>query len=258
MQSRSGGCAGRAHASGVAPLTWADPGSERRLCRDLVDRAVRDAQEDELRRRVRRAGCLAPRAARSPPSRRARARPRSGFVRSFVCSSSRSGYRAAEVCPARPTSRQAAPRGARARPATRRRSRCTRRCRGSRRRGRACGCGGRPRRSRRAPRARGSERSFCGVGLPLDATAAPDVERVPQLEVLRLDVHPGAPHRRMQPRPPDLDGAVLRPEGEEAGRADDLAVAHGHERESRFRRPMRPAPARRRRAIPLASAAGRR
>ena len=68
------------------------------------------------------------------------------------------------------------------------------------------------------------------VGLPLDATAAPDVERVPQLEVLRVDVDPAAPHRRMQPRPPDLDGAVLGSECEEAGRADDLAVAHGHER----------------------------
>src|SRR6202008_4310579 len=48
--------------------------------------------------RTSRTGRRAPRAGRSPSSRRAHARPRFGFAGSCVRSSSRSGYRAAEVC----------------------------------------------------------------------------------------------------------------------------------------------------------------
>ena len=61
------------------------------------------------------------------------------------------------------------------------------------------------------------------VRLPLDAPAAPHLERVLQLEELRLDVRAGAPDGGVEPRPADLDGAVLGPEREEARRADDLA-----------------------------------
>ena len=69
-----------------------DPGPERRRGSDLRDGAVGDAQQDELRRSPRRARRLAARAARSPSSRRARARRRSEHSRSSSpCSSSRFG-----------------------------------------------------------------------------------------------------------------------------------------------------------------------
>src|SRR5918994_1227357 len=49
-----------------------------------------------------------------------------------------------------------------------------------------------------------------------------------ELEELRLDVRTCAPERGVQPRPADLDGAVLRPQGEEARRAGHLVVTQCH------------------------------
>ena len=62
------------------------------------------------------------------------------------------------------------------------------------------------------------------VGLELDATASPRLERVAHLEQLRLDVRARAPGRRVEPRPADLDRAVLGAQREEPRRADDLLV----------------------------------
>src|SRR6478735_2722570 len=58
------------------------------------------------------------------------------------------------------------------------------------------------------------------VRLELDATAAEDVEGIVQLEKLGLRVRAGAPGRRCQPRPADLEAPVLGPQREEPGRAD--------------------------------------
>ena len=56
----------------------------------------------------------------------------------------------------------------------------------------------------------------------LDAAAAPRLERMAELEELRLDVRPGAPCGRAEPGPADLDGAVLGSQGQEAGRPGGL------------------------------------
>ena len=62
------------------------------------------------------------------------------------------------------------------------------------------------------------------VGLELHAAAAPALEGVRELEQLRLDVGARAPGGGVQPRPADLDRAVLGPEREEPRRADDLPL----------------------------------
>ena len=74
---------GSSARSGVAPLTCAIQGPTRRLCRDLGDRAVRDAQEDELRRRARRAGCRA-RASRALTAEPTRPRAPTIRIRSII------------------------------------------------------------------------------------------------------------------------------------------------------------------------------
>ena len=72
-----------------------------------------------------------------------------------------------------------------------------------------------------------------GVRLELDPPAAEDVERVLQLQELGLGVRAGAPGRRREPRPADLEAPVLRPQRQEAGRSDGPARRdeHGRERE---------------------------
>ena len=234
-----------------------DPGSERRLCRDLRRSRDQECTGGRVPRRVRRTGCLARRAVRSPPSPRARARPRSGFARSFVCSSSRSGYRAAEVCTAalllgkprlevlahrRPLDvGQAVPRAVAVLAPTDEHVVAMDALEG------------------RAERLECAARAFVlRVGLPLDTTAAPDVERVPHLKVAS---------RRRSPRcPRPTDEAMSsrsRPSGVRAGARGSESSrrprrAHGHEWKFGSGVSPRPAPARRRRATPRASAAGRR
>ena len=127
------------------------------------------------------------------------------------------------IRPRRPA--RGAPRGRRA---TRRRRRCTRRSRGSGRRARACACGGCPRTSRRKPRERRAGALVERVRLELDAAAAEDVERVLQLEELRLRVRARAPGRRRQPRPADLEAPVLGAQREEPGRADGASRGDEH------------------------------
>ena len=59
-----------------------------------------------------------------------------------------------------------------------------------------------------------------GIGLELDSPAAEHLERVLELEQLRLRVGAGAPGRRCEPRPPDLEAPVLRSQRQEPRRAD--------------------------------------
>ena len=96
-----------------------------------------------------------------------------------------------------------------------------------------------PSRSRREPRVRGRSARL-GVGLPLDATAPPDVECVPKLEVLPSTFDPAA-HTDGCSHVHGSRRSRAGSECEEAGRADDSpsrTVTSG----SRIRRPMRPAP----------------
>ena len=135
----------------------------------------------------------------------------------------------------------------------------TRRCRGSRRRARACACGGCPRTSRRAPRAPPRARSFSASVLNSTRRQPQHLERVREQEELRLDVRAGAPGRRVEPRPADLDRAVLGPQREEARRADDSPVAARRSRAgARSRRGRGERLVARRRSTRRASAAGRR
>ena len=62
-----------------------------------------------------------------------------------------------------------------------------------------------------------------GVCLELDSPAAEHVERVLELQELRLGVRPRSPGRRGKPRPADLEAPVLGTEGEVASRADRRA-----------------------------------
>src|SRR5215471_12905628 len=88
----------------------------------------------------------------------------------------------------------------------------------------------------RADRLECSSRALVqSVGLDLDPPAAERLERVLELEQLRLDVGAGSPGRRVQPGPSNLDGAVLRLQGEEARRAHDLFPFDRDERDLRPR-----------------------
>ena len=106
----------------------------------------------------------------------------------------------------------------------------TRRCRGSRPLARACACGGFPR-SRTQRLHRASRALVERIGLELDTAASPGLERMAQHQELRLDVDAGAPGGRMRATSSRSRRRVLRPEGEEPGRADDARRADGRERE---------------------------
>src|SRR5207248_1221216 len=87
---------------------------------------------------------------------------------------------------------------------------------------------------RRSERLERGTRAFVqGIGLELDAAAAERLERVLELQQLRLHIRAGAPGGRVKPRPPDLDRAVLRPQREVASGADDLPTREGRERNLR-------------------------
>ena len=97
------------------------------------------------------------------------------------------------------------------------------------------------------------------VRLELDPAAAEHVERVLELEELRLDVGAGAPGGGVQPRPADLERAVLGPEREVARRADDsLLAADRRERDLGPRLGRVESLLASRRPTPRASRAGRR
>ena len=100
------------------------------------------------------------------------------------------------------------------------------------------------------------------VRLELDATAAEDVERVLQLEELGLRVRAGAPCRRCQPCPADLEAPVLGSQREEPGRADGASRGDEHRGERQIEpvgdaveRIVHPAPATRRGSVAGRSAA---
>ena len=61
------------------------------------------------------------------------------------------------------------------------------------------------------------------VGLELDAPAAENLECMSKLQELGLGVRAGAPGRRCEPGPPDLEATVLRSQSEVARRADRSA-----------------------------------
>ena len=87
------------------------------------------------------------------------------------------------------------------------------------------------------------------VGLELDAAAAERLERVPEQEVLRLDVRAGSPGGRMHPRVADLEPEMLRREAQVARRARRSSRCAGPRTARacppRARRRRRPASARR-------------
>ena len=85
---------------------------------------------------------------------------------------------------------------------------------------------------RRAHRLHRAARALVArVGLELDTAASPGLEGVAEHQELRLDVDARAPGGRVEPRPADLDRRVLRPQREEPRRADDPLGADRHERD---------------------------
>ena len=88
---------------------------------------------------------------------------------------------------------------------------------------------------RRQGRHRPARALVARVRLQLDAEAAERLEGVLEHEQLRLDVDAGRPDLGGEPRPADLEAAVLGAECEVAGAADDTVVlaAQGDERHLR-------------------------
>ena len=84
---------------------------------------------------------------------------------------------------------------------------------GPRPRASACACGRSPRRLAAAPSSAAARALVAGVGLELDPHAAEVVEGMAEHQQLRFEVGAGAPGRRVEPGPADLEAVVLRAHG---------------------------------------------